>query len=297
MKNYIDLIAKAIERISERKHLLTAVSSLESDGLEVVREGSLEHLCENVPSLPDQTRFVCDSTFTCPNNFRCAITRSVIAYSNCGGGNDSYECHDNDGFSCSSGGVNNADYFSCSAFDCGISGGTTSYTCSNIDFLCGGSDYNCVKDFKCTAGHVFFCSQADNCQDDFQCSAGTQCGQQGAATNSCVAGGPIVGYNNPSGGTMPGDFLCGAAIPDGSETFNCDINFECNALSDFSCAFGGNEFDCTGSSSDFGSFDCSSTFACSSNFSCLMVVSCGNTPTSENYVCPIVASYNRQPQG
>ena len=303
MKNYMNTIAKVVERIGERKRLLLTFVQ-EHEGLEKIGEGSTTlgyELCLNEPSSPDKALFVCDSTFTCPDNqFNCTSTRSVISYSDCSGSNNSHECNNESGFSCSLGGAD-ADYFSCDTFECGSASGarrssaTSSYTCPNIDFLCGGPEYDCQTNFQCTAGHVFACTQTNNCQADFDCSAGTECGQPGASTHSCTLGGAVAGYDaGTAGGTGPGDFLCGGLFPDGSETFNCDLEFTCNATSDFACVSGGDNFTCTGSSSDFGSFECDSTFACYVAFSCQMVVTCGSTPATSTYQCPPGVNYNRQ---
>jgi len=293
MDNHIGFIEKIVDRLDQRKRLLATITSLGGVPRSVVSECQEGCLCWNAP-VPANVRFECDNSFTCNGEFDCTTTRAVTSYSQCGGSKDSYECNNGSGFSCSLG-ASDADYFSCSAFECAGTAQDANYTCSNIDFLCGGPDYSCAVNFQCTAGHLFSCSQEHSCQDNFQCSAGTQCGQPGAATNSCTPGGPVMDYNMKGGGTAPGDFLCSGWEPDGSETFNCDLKFLCNASSDFACASGGDTFTCTGSSSDFGSFECDKTFECYSTFSCQMVVTCGNTSATKEYKCPSGVNYNRQP--
>ena len=290
MDNHIGFIEKVVDRLDQRKRVLVAIPSLEAlvqGGL--VESRSEEWLCWNAP-VPANVRFECNSSFTCNGMFDCSTTRAVTSYSQCGGSKDSYECNSN-GFSCSLGG-SDADYFSCSAFECAGAAPDTSYTCSNIDFVCGGPDYDCVVNFQCTAGHLFSCTQEHTCQDNFQCSAGTECGQPGASTNSCTPGGPVMGYNMPGGGTTPGDFLCNGWHPDGSETFDCSVGFVCNATSDFACASDGDSFTCNGSVSDFGSFSCETDFECYVSFTCEMSVSCGNTPATEAYQCQGAVVYN-----
>ena len=292
---------QVLDRLARRKELAKAVGAIvDSESAETgqfVQEKDIGGPCI-VPNGVGTHLFVCsstycqDNTFSCPpphTNFEC--NASNRDYNDCNKVAGEFQCNQTDPepqlFSCQQVQMGDAaDYFDCRTFVCGWdgNGSSESFDCDSIvDFVCGGNDYDCVDNFDCTAGHGFSCTNKHECGDQFTCSGGTVegCTEDGkevavscdGTKHSNVKGYspclPVHKYDN----NVPGDFICaypgGIPIPD---VFDCRKNFDCKAVSDFSCADSG-EFTCAqqgGGENDFqclskaAPFECYSLFVCAS---------------------------------
>jgi hypothetical protein len=149
--------------------------------------------------------------------------------------------------------------FSCMGYECPTG---KNFECKNdnTDFECAGVSFECKKDFKCTAMHVYLCNHKHSCPDKFECEGGIECN----SPNTCNSQYP---YGNPGGNTglpgpfpdvftNPGDFMCGFSMGTDSLAFTCKTDFSCQGKqgSDFVCTDGA-DFIC-GETGKGGTFKC-----------------------------------------
>jgi hypothetical protein len=239
--------------------------------------------------------FICDpegaeSDFACdiPIGFSCG---NICKYAECPG-EDDYTC--NSDFDCGAGVVANPTIFDCSHFDCGENdpaGSSQPFGCdAELDFVCGGFDFDCCDDFECDANHVFICTNLNDCEDNFTCSGGKWCDEENICQGTEYGCDPPAAYEGPNDGN-PGDFECGDDVG-GAEGFNCYDHFTCAATDDFNCD-GGGSFTCGDDAQQTDNFDCDAEFECYGTFSCISAERVDCDASGNPYECP--GEYNLDP--